>query len=211
MYPNLWSLLGHSHGDPFKVQQFPKFRYYNDYERVLSISNKESFKRIILFCISIGGIYLFILGMPINHYANRFLGAIITYALLSQEYVRKCFTLNLTAILTKKVTFVNTFSLNQLITVSIITTSLISIIFPEWEKYIRYMQLIPLLIRIWFSIIIGTGQEYCNCIKFILMGLVNYLTIVNLTMYLFYLRFVTSIYSYYWDIFRDWKLNIRFR
>jgi hypothetical protein len=91
--------------------------------RIFKADNREGYKRLIFFNITIAIYYVVALNMPSNHYANRFLAFLLFYIWISQKYVRTAMHYNWHSITKRRMQFVNNFSMNQ-------GTSLVFVVAP---------------------------------------------------------------------------------
>ena len=70
--------------------------------------------------------------------------------------------------------------------------------------------MLPILWRFAQCFIVGTHEQYLNSIKFLINLLGFAFGIVNMSLASHYVRILAAMYSFYWDVFRDWKWKIRF-
>jgi hypothetical protein len=124
----------------------------------MRIGNNEPYKRLVLFNVSVMVYYGIVREMPVNTTANWVLAVLLLYLWMAQQYVRMCFLDNVDALRKKKIVFLNTFTVNQLISLSTVVTSLMGIIFGGWNDYIKFFPLLPLIWRIRQSAIVGTVE-----------------------------------------------------
>jgi hypothetical protein len=154
--------------------------------------------------------YKIALSMPANPYANRVFALLLLYIWLSQKYVRTAIHYNIHSVAKKKMQFVNNFSMNQGASLAFITAPLVKVAFPELPWLPGFLTLLPILWRFTQCFVVGTHEQFLNSIKFTLNLLGFGFTVVDMPVHSHYWRIAAAIYSFYWDIFRDWKWKIRF-
>lgn len=148
--------------------------------------------------------------LPANHYCNRLLALLLLYIWLSQKYVRTSILYNIHSITKKQMQFVCNFSMNQATSLVFIVAPFATAAMPELAWLPGFLTLLPILWRFTQCFIVGTHEQYLNSIKFTLNLIGFSYSIVEMPTHSHYWRIAAAIYSFYWDVFRDWKWKIRF-
>ena len=106
--------------------------------------------------------------------------------------------------------FVNNFSMNQATSLVFVFAPLSANLFPQLLWLPGFVTLLPILWRFAQCFIVGTHEQYLNSIKFSLNLIGFGFAIVEMPLASHYGRILAAIYSFYWDVIRDWKWKIRF-
>ena len=178
--------------------------------RILKADNREGYKRMVFFNIGMIVFYYIALKMPANHYSNRMLAILLLYIWLSQKYVRTSILFNIHSITKLKMQFVCNFSMNQATSLVFIIAPLSAVLAPELPWLPGFLTLLPIFWRFTQCFVVGTHEQYLNSIKFTLNLIGFGYSVVEMPIHSHYWRIAAAIYSFYWDVFRDWKWKIRF-
>lgn len=117
---------------------------------------------------------------------------------------------NYHTIVKKKMQFVNNFSMNQATSLVFIVAPWAATALPELPWLPGFLTLLPILWRFTQTFIVGTHEQYLNSIKFTLNLIGFSFSVVGMPTHSHYWRIAAAVYSFYWDVFRDWKWKIRF-
>lgn len=178
--------------------------------RMLKADNREGYKRMVLLSLRLAFFYWFAIKLPANSFANRVLAILLLYIWLSQKYIRTAIHFNIHTVTKRKMQFVNNFSMNQATSLVFIFSPWAAAAFPELPWLPGFLTLLPILWRFTQCFIVGTHEQYLNSIKFTLNLIGFSYSIVEMPVHSHYWRIAAAIYSFYWDVFRDWKWKIRF-
>ena len=155
-------------------------------------------------------LYAVALNMPMNGHAHRLLAFLLFYIWVSQKYVRTVMHYNYHTIVKKQMQFVNNFSMNQATSLVFIIAPWAAAALPELPWLPGFLTLLPILWRFTQTFIVGTHEQYLNSIKFTLNLIGFSFSVVGMPTHSHYWRIAAAVYSFYWDVFRDWKWKIRF-